>query len=675
MSSKREEYDDLVRDLNQHNYNYYVIAEPTISDAEFDRRFNRLLEIEKANPSFCTPESPSQRVGAPLPAGSVFEKVNHAVPMISIESLFTNSDIEDFENRVRKFLSAETKDTPMFICEPKWDGVSASLIYENGILVRGVSRGDGSTGEDITQNLRAIDSIPLQLLNSPPALLEVRGEVMMSLNHFERINAKLSKAKKQPFANPRNATAGTLKRLDPKIVADRSLHFMCYEVVRCSEENKFETHGESIKAASTWGFAVSPFSKVVSNAKEMIYFHDKMESSRDNVEYEMDGVVYKVDQQKLRDLLGSRARTPRWVCAHKFSPREEQTKLLDIQIQVGRTGRLTPRAVLEPVSIGGVTVRHATLHHKAYIDDLDIRIGDQITIRRAGDVIPQVVGPVIVARTGEELPFQFPLNCPECNAEIIARGEHSYCVDLDCSAQLIRRIQYMISRSGLNIDGLGDRAVEQLFHASLLKSIEQLFNLDYSAIRKLEGWGEKSVAALESGIASSCSPPLDRFLVSLGVPEVGPETARAICDKYNTVEALLLLSKQDRDQSLKELSAIEGIGPEVGRSLVDFLSLPKNEHTILKMIALGVRPRPYDAGSDAFNEKISGKSFVITGTLSCSRSDVQERLRKAGAKVLSSVSKNADYLIAGDNAGSKLKKAQDLGVEVVGENQILDWLS
>ncbi|MDP6963068.1 MAG: NAD-dependent DNA ligase LigA, partial [Planctomycetota bacterium] len=438
MTKLRDEYDALAEELHQHNHAYYVEAQPIISDAEFDVKFQRLLEIEQLHPEWCTKSSPSQRVGAPIPSDSAFQKVEHVVPMISIESLFGDEAIVDFEARVRKGLESETEQTPTFICEPKWDGVSASLIYENGEFSQALSRGDGQFGEDISNNIRAVGGVPLRLFGKDlPQLLEVRGEVMMPIAGFNDMNTQLRENGDDVFANPRNATAGTLKRLDPAMVAKRPLRFMCYEVVRLAGRDMFATHSDAMRQAKEWGFAVSPYFEIVEDAAGMIKFHDHIEDMREQVEYELDGVVYKVDSQALRDLLGSRARTPRWVCAHKFAAREEHTKLLDIVIQVGRTGRLTPRAVLEPVNIGGVTVQYATLHHAAYIADLDIRIGDRVIVRRAGDVIPQIVGPVQSAREGNESKFDFPSTCPECGGKAEANGEHTFCANIDCPAQLI----------------------------------------------------------------------------------------------------------------------------------------------------------------------------------------------------------------------------------------------
>ena len=676
MTDLRREYDLLCTELHRLNHAYYVDAQPLASDGAFDRKFQRLLEIEKLSPDWCDASSPSQRVGAAVTSDSGFKKVEHTVPMISIESLFGNDSIIDFEVRVRKGLASETDTQPTFICEPKWDGVSASLIYETGVLTQAISRGDGQFGEDITNNIRAVGGVPLRLFGDQcPAVLEVRGEVMMPIAGFNAMNNALRANGDAVFANPRNATAGTLKRLDPAMVASRPLRFMCYEVVRVVGGESYATHGEAMQAAKDWGFAVSPYSAIVDDAAGMINFHDDIESQRNAIEYEMDGVVYKVDSQLLRDLLGSRARTPRWVCAHKFAPHEETTKLLDILVQVGRTGRLTPRAVLEPVNIGGVTVQHATLHHAAYISELDIKLGDQVIVRRAGDVIPQIVGPIVGVRDGSEREFSFPIQCPECGGEAKDNGEHRFCINIDCPAQLIRRVQYMVSRTALNIDGIGDKAVVQLHGEGLLNSAEQLFNLDYNAIAKLEGWGDKSVDALRDGIAASLEPRLDKFLSSLGIPDVGPETSRVVCAKFNCIDSLLALSAIDSEHAVAQLSEIEGVGKEVAGSLLQFVGSAKNRDAIKAMIGFGLRPQSAELSTDDHKDAVASKVFVLTGALSCSRPEMKALIEAAGGKVTGTLSKKTDYLVAGDKAGSKLSKAQDLGIEVLSEQQIRALLS
>jgi DNA ligase (NAD+) len=675
-AADREYYDLLVAELREHEYAYYVLAEPRVSDAQYDRLFAELVELERSHPDWRTAESPTQRVGAPLPEGSRFERVTHVVPMISIESLFGDSAIEDFVARVEKGLAAETELQAEFVCEPKWDGVSASLIYEHGALVRAVSRGDGTRGEDLTANMRAVGGVPLQLRateRAVPDLLEVRGEVMFRIADFDAMNAAMIEVGEAPFANPRNATAGTLKRLDPAVVAARKLRLMCWEVVRVEGGPVFATHSAAMAAARQWGFVTTPYKRLVKDAAGMIAFHDELEEQRDVIEYEMDGVVNKVDSLELRRLLGARARTPRWACAHKFAPREETTRLLDIEIQGGRTGRLTPRAVLEPVQLGGVTVQYATLHNAGYISGLDLRIGDRVTVRRAGDVIPQVVAPVKAVRDGSEREFLWPTVCPSCGTSAVERGEYRYCLNLECPAQLRRRLQHLASREALKIEGLGEKAVAQFTEAGLVQRLEDLFHLDYTKVAELERWGEKSALALQAQVDSARTSELPRFLYGLGIPEVGAETARALCERFRTLDALLDLAATG--DASEQLCEIDGIGEEVAKSFLAFVREPHNLEAIAAIRGFGVEPQAMTERTAAEVEGVSGKTFVLTGSLSRPRPEWKATIEAAGGKVVGTVSKKTDYLVAGEKAGSKLAKAEALKVRVLDETALRDLLA
>ena len=682
MSDSKARYLELQEQLREWEHAYYVLAEPKVSDAEYDRLFQELVGLERSHPEWVTAESPSQRVGAPLPEGSKFERVAHAVPMISIESLFGNAEVEDFDARVRKMLAVETEREAQYVCEPKWDGISASLIYEDGVFVRGVSRGDGTEGEDLTRNLRAVRGVPLKLrgANSEvagadgpplgvPSLLEVRGEVMIRLDDFDATNEKMLAAGEMPFANPRNATAGTLKRLDPAVVEARKLRLMCWEVVR-SEGVSFETHTEAMKAAKQWGFATTPYRAMVSSAAGMIVFHDDLEAKRDDVAFEMDGVVVKVDSLELRRLLGSRARTPRWACAHKFAPREETTQLLAIDIQVGRTGRLTPRARLEPVGLGGVTVQYATLHNANYISSLDIRLNDRVVVRRAGDVIPQIVGPVVSARTGKEKKFVWPTTCPSCGTDAVERGEYRYCVNIECPAQMQRRVMHLASREALKIEGLGEKAVVQFAEAGLLQKIEDLFRLDFAKVEALERWGEKSTSGLKEQIEAAKTPELPRFLYGLGIPEVGLETSRAVSGKYRSLAGVIAVADLPDEEGMASLEEIDGVGEEVAKSLLSFFRAKENRHAVERMVELGVHPQAMEEQVLQQREGITGKTFVLTGSLNRPRPEYKALLESLGAKVVGSVSKKTDYLVAGEKAGSKLAKAEELSVKVLDETAL-----
>ncbi len=674
------EYQALLVRLRELDRAYYVEARPLAADAEYDRLFRRLQELEKLHPDWVQPDSPSQRVGAPLPEGTRFARVEHAVPMISIQSLFSAAEVEEFEERVRRGLAGETGEEPQFACEPKWDGVSAALTYHEGLLTQGLSRGDGQAGEDLTSNLRAVRGIPLRLAAAaPPALVEVRGEVMMSLTGFEALNQRMLELGEAPFANPRNSTAGTLKRLDPAVVASRDLRFMAFEIARyegaaSQPEQEPRSHHDAIRALKNWGFAVSPHHDLVAESAGMVAFHQRLEEQRDALDFEMDGVVFKVDSLEHRRLLGTRARTPRWACAYKFAPREESTRLLEIEIQVGRTGRLTPRARLEAVQLGGTTVQYATLHNAKYVHDLDIRVGDQVMVRRAGDVIPQIVGPLKERRDGSEKVFRWPRRCPSCHSQAETRGEHRYCPNMDCPAQMQRRVLHLASRNALQIEGLGDKAVAQFAEAGLLHRVEDLFQLDYTRIAALERWGEKSIEALRHQIDAARAPDLPRFLFGLGIREVGLETARALALKFRSL-AGVVAAAQSAD-AVERLSAVEGIGPEVAASLIAFFAEQRNLDALKRMAEYGLRPLELaeERGPVTAVVGIAGLSFVLTGALSRPRGDFKQRIEAAGGKVVSSISKKTDFLVAGDNPGSKLGKANDLGVEVLSEEGLLQRL-
>lgn len=788
MADSRSQYDELLRKLREAEHAYYVLAQPLISDAEYDRLFRKLQKQEAAHPEWLDANSPTQRVGAPLPEGTKYERVAHVVPMVSIESLFSEDEIVEFDQRVRKGLDGEQ---PTYVAEPKWDGVSAALIYREGNLVQGLSRGDGSQGEDLTHNFRAVGGVPLQLLGEHvPALLEVRGEVMMPTATFDAMNERLLEAGEALFANPRNATAGSLKRLDPSVVAERGLRFQAFELVRSEPLSTFESHTEALEALQAWGFPVSPERARSSKLADILAFHADLEARRDAIPFEMDGVVFKVDSRAQREKLGSRARTPRWVCAYKFAPREETTQLLAIEIQVGRTGRLTPRATLEAVQLGGTTVRHATLHNARYIRELELMVGDTVHVRRAGDVIPQILGPVKAARTGAETEFVWPTECPSCKGIVVERGEHRFCVNLDCPAQRERRILHLASRTALRIEGLGEKAVTQFVAAGLFDRVESVFHLDYAAVAALEGWGEKSAQALQAEIEGARQPALDRFLIGLGIEQIGGEVSRLLAagfGSWGSIESCCLiagplhlaqlpeathkartqlLSFVDRCFEPGELSAhfkkyqdavlsidlallsqhiaanpgsalavesaqnpvpswpetvsvqaeldtllsdrnlmpagdlfsepsssldltllraacatvrmqrIPLLGAIAVATLIEFFLEPRNREALRNMASYGVRPQdaaplPSASGAAALAEL----SFVLTGTMSRPRPEWAAEIQAAGGKVSSSVSAKTDYLVAGEKAGSKLAKAQELGVKVLDEAGLLALLN
>ncbi len=663
----RQDYDDLVELLRKYDYAYYVEARPLVSDAEYDALFRRLKAIEEAHPDWVRPDSPTQRVGAPLPEGASFRKVRHEIPMLSIESFFAPEEVREFHRRTLDALAdAGEEEKPVYVCEPKWDGVSASLTYEDGLLVLGLSRGDGEFGEDITGNLKAVRGIPLKLYGTDlPKKVIVRGEVLMPIEVFDRLNRELAEQGEMPFANPRNAAAGTLKRLDPHVVAERELHFMAWQVPLIEGGTDPQRHVERMELAHAWGFPTTPVRELAKDADGIVRFHDEIEGERDTFSVEMDGVVAKIDQLHLREVLGWRARTPRWACAYKFKPREETTRLVGIKVQVGRTGRLTPVAELEPVVIGGTTIRHATLHNPKYIRELDIRIGDVVVVRRAGDVIPQVIGPIPERRTGKEKKFRWPRKCPVCGAKVVERGEFYYCPNLDCPAQLERRVLHMASRHALDIRGLGEKSVHQLVEAGLISSVEDVFDLDYDAIQQLERWGAKSVEALRKEVEAAKHRPADRFLFALGIPEVGLETAKRLCQRFHDVDHLREAALAE--DGLEKLQEVPDVGPEVAKSIRQFFQESRNQRALERMRELGVEPTPCRSAPKG-PQILAGLTFVVTGTLSRPRHEVQEMIEAAGGHVTNSVSRKTSYLVVGENPGSKLRQAERLGVPRIDED-------
>lgn len=790
--SDRARYEELKLQLREAEHAYYVLAEPILSDADYDRAYRELVQIEEQHPEWVTADSPSQRVGAALPEGTRYERVAHAVPMISIESLFSEEEVRQFDERVRRGLDSEAAS---YFAEPKWDGVSAALIYEQGELVRGLSRGDGAYGEDLTHNYRVVGGVPLQLRGEdPPALLEVRGEVLMPIARFEAMNEELLAEGENPFANPRNATAGTLKRLDPSVAASRGLRFIAFEVVRHEPSRgavrqELTSHAAALDALREWGFPTSTESIGPAGLEQVLDFHRDLEERRDQIAFEMDGVVIKLDRLDQREQLGSRARTPRWACAFKFAPREEVTVLEGIDIQVGRTGRLTPRARLAPVTLGGTTVRHATLHNAAYMERLGLGIGDQVLVRRAGDVIPQILQVVHAAGDRQRVPYVWPDACPSCGVSVTQRGEHRYCVNLDCPAQLERRIQHLASRAALRIEGLGEKAVAQFLAAGLLDHLADVFDLPNRAVAELEGWGETSAHALAREVEAARHAAFPRFLFALGIEQIGAEAAQSLAEHFGNWGALegcvwlaapiapCLLSEAKDKQLRKLMSLLKKVcsgeevqpraewgahwrkyaesgelaedlahagklaqaqgggepwqpvwpsfdaqawharGEQLARqalcedtrisssqglleagatavlathelhqvpllgaigsaALTTFLTRERTLEVLREMARLGVEPRS-EAGpiASTVETAASGKTFVLTGTLSRPRGEFSALITEAGGKVSSSLSQKTDYLVAGEKAGSKLGKAEKLEVPVLNEEQLLALLS
>lgn len=650
-------------EILRHDHLYYVLAQPSISDAEYDALFRELVELEKLHPSLATPDSPTQRVGCGV-LSAEFAKIPHSAPMLSIDSLFTADEVREFDARIRKSLAVASVE---YVAEPKFDGASASLLYENGVFVRGVTRGDGSVGEDITANLRTVRTIPLRLQGGHvPPRLEVRGEVLLSHAAFIKLNDKMLQAGETPFANPRNATAGTLRRLDSRLVAERGLEFIPWGFPIASQTG-VATYAEAMQRLEGWGFRITKERVVCRGVDGILQFHDDLEARRDRAGYDLDGIVAKVNEFQHWETLGTTSRATRWMLAYKFTPRQATTEILDIDVQVGRTGRLTPRAVLRPVAIGGATISHATLHNPRFARDLDVRLGDTVVIERAGDVIPKVITVVREQRPRGSVAFEMPGACPECGSTPVADGEYLLCPNASCPAQLRERVIHMASRGALNIDGLGEKIVMQLWSEGMLRRIEDLFILNATRLAALDRFGEKSAANLILQIDRAKLAPLDKFLVALGIPEVGEATAKLLARRFRKLDAV-------RSATESELLDVDGIGPEMARAIAAFFTNSENKQSIDAMLKRGVAPGELEA--PVAGGRLAGFSLVFTGAFpGRTRDEVAAAAESLGARVSDSVSAKTSYLIAGASAGSKLAKAQKHGVPVLSPEefeQVLD---
>lgn len=690
---------ELVKELARHDRLYHVEARPEISDAEYDRLYRELVALEAEHPELALPGSPTRRVGAPLPEGQGFERVRHEVPMLSIDSLFSAEEVREFEARALRFLGLESGAELDWVVEPKFDGVSIALLYERGRLVRALTRGDGEEGEDVTLNVRTVRNLPLELdarSRPAPTLLEVRGELLIARQAFARFNEQRTEAGLPVLANPRNAAAGAVRRGDPNEVRRYPLQFMSWGAPRL-EGVRFETYTELADALAAWGLPESGERRRVRGIDACLAEHARLEARRFELPYEMDGIVAKLDRLDLRERLGQTSRSVRWQYAHKFAAVEATSRLLAIEVQVGVNGRLTPRAHLEPVEVGGVTVRHATLHNADHVAALGLRIGDRVFLQRAGDVIPQVVSVAEAAsgpapadwaqRLPEELVresgaahearagvthawsevWQPPASCPACGRPARALGKYWLCPGgLACPPQLVGRIALAASRAAFEIDQLGEKRIEQLVERGLLATPADLFHLQPAQLEGIERWGEKSIAKLFAELEARRTIAFDRFLVALGVPDVGPATARLLAQHYAGPRELAVATPE-------ELLAIDGIGEELVAGLQAWFGEAANQLLVERFLAGGVDVQPLAAPSGG---ALAGKTFVLTGTLErMTRAEAKHRLEEQGAKVASSPSARTDYLVAGAEPGSKLKRAQELGLAILDEAQFAALLS
>ncbi len=658
----------LQKELNEHNYYYHVLDDPKISDAEFDRLLQELKGLEEKYPALATPDSPTRRIGAP--PLSAFEQAEHTIPMLSLDNAFSDQDILDFDARIRKNTD---RDVIWYTAEPKLDGVAVELRYENGVLVRATTRGDGFVGEVVTRNVRTIRSVPLHVRDdalSVPQVLEVRGEVFISQKAFMELNRRRLAENTAMFANPRNAAAGSLRQLDSSVTASRPLDMFIYGRGQVDGMG-FDTQSGFLDALAAWGFRVNPLVKKQISITDALAFYRHLGELRPDLPYEIDGMVIKVDQVALQQSLGEKIKSPRWAIAYKFAAIQEVTRINKILVQVGRTGTLTPVAVLEPVQVGGVTVSRATLHNMDEIQRKDIRIGDRALITRAGDVIPKVIKVMVSERTGQEQIFEMPAHCPVCGSQVQRLEDEAAvkCINAACQAQRKERIRHFVSKKGFDIDGLGKKLVDQLVDEGLLTSYADLFFLKKEQLTPLDRMAEKSAQNLVTAIDKARQIPLHRFIFALGIDHTGENAARLLAKAFDTLDDLMAAKESEIEQ-------IHGMGTITAKAIAAFFASPENQALIKKIRDSGVVITNTMAGTPKEkNHVFSGKTLVLTGTLTAmTRSEAKKNLLAAGAKVTGSVSARTDYLVAGKEAGSKLAKARTLNVPVLDEDRFMEML-
>jgi DNA ligase (NAD+) len=657
---------DLRNIIEYHNKRYYQQDNPEISDAEYDRLMRELQDLEYQYPDEYLESSPTQRVGAaPL---NKFAAFNHPSAMLSLANAFSSEEIIEFDNRIKRLAGV---DSISYIAEPKLDGLAVNLIYEKGVFSRGATRGDGTTGEDVTQNLKTISSLPLKMKNKGstpiPTFIEIRGEVYIESESFQKLNRRRITKGEEPFANPRNAAAGSLRQLDSKITARRPLNIFLYHVGEVKGV-KFTSQWEVLKGLKDWGFPVNPIIEQAKDIHECIQYFDNIVKKREHLPYEIDGVVLKVNDLALQNILGSVSRNPRWALACKFPSAQATTVVKEIIVGVGRTGALTPVAIMEPVNVGGVMVSRATLHNEDVIIKKDIRSGDTVVIQRAGDVIPEVVKVITSKRTGMEKEFKMPARCPECNSHIVRlEGETAHrCINLSCPAQIKEHIKHFVSRGAMDIEGLGEKVSAELFDAKLIADPADLYFLTKEQLVALDRQAEKSAQNLIDSIEKSKNPPLDKFIFALGIRNVGEHIAKIIASRFGSIENLM-------NARIEDLTAINEIGPEIAASIVNFFHEPKNKEVMEKLRNAAVKPQTKEITA---RNVLQGKSFVLTGTLtSMARNDAKLIIENLGGSVHSSVTKKTTYVVAGSEPGSKLDKANSLDITVLNEKEFLGLIN
>ncbi len=665
MNEIEQRVAELNKILHEYGHAYYVLDNPVVADSVYDQLLHELIALEEANPSLIYPDSPTQRVGGAVVEG--FKKVTHDYPMLSLSNAFNEADLREFDRKVRQAIG----DQFSYVCELKIDGLAISLKYENGVFVQGATRGDGVVGEDITANLKTIRAIPLRLKD--PVTIEVRGEAYMPKKSFEKLNTHRADNGEELFANPRNAAAGSLRQLDPKIAASRQLSTFIYAIGGDGELYGIDGHAEMLDYLEGLGFPSNKERQRCSTVEEVMAFIEHWTENRPNLAYEIDGIVIKVDRYAQQDELGYTAKSPRWAIAYKFPAEEVVTTLLTIDLTVGRTGVVTPTAILTPVQVAGTTVQRASLHNEDLIREKDIRLGDTVIIRKAGDIIPQVVGVLIEQRPEDSVPFVMPKNCPVCNSELIRiEGEVALrCVNPACFAQIAESIKYFVSRNAMNIDGLGDKVVEQLLRADLIHDVSDLYHLTVEQLVELERMGEKSATNLVNAIQASKENSMERLLIGLGIRHVGEKAAKIVSEQFGSMEAVMAATEE-------QLVAIYEIGDKMASSLVEYFSNEDARAVIERLAEAGVNMTYKGKKVEVAigDSPFAGKTIVLTGKLEqLTRNEAKAKIEELGGTVTGSVSKKTDLVIAGADAGSKLTKAEQLGIEVWNEDNLIEQLN
>lgn len=666
MDQLEQRVQELHKLLNDYGHAYYVLDDPIVPDAVYDQYLHELIALEEQNPDLILPDSPTQRVGSIVSEG--FKKVTHANPMLSLSNAFNEEDLRDFDKRIQGIID----ESPTYVCELKIDGLAISLLYEEGLLVRGATRGDGTTGEDITSNIKTIRAIPMRLKEK--VTLEARGEAYMPKSSFAKLNEERTAKAEVLFANPRNAAAGSLRQLDPKITASRNLSMFVYGMGGDGEDQNIDNHLDALNFMKKQGLPTNNETKKCTSIEEVLSFIEEWTEKRHDIPYEIDGIVIKVNDYAQQEELGFTAKSPRFAIAYKFPAEEVVTKIIDIDLTVGRTGVVTPTAILEPAQVAGSTVQRATLHNEDLIREKDIRIGDHVIIRKAGDIIPEVVSVILAERNGTEVPYEMPTNCPVCESELVRIEEEVAlrCVNPQCPAQIQEGIYHFASRNAMNIDGLGEKVVEQLFREQLIKDISDLYSLTVEDLVKLERMGQKSATNLVEAIEVSKENSMERVLFGLGIRHIGEKAAKILSENFHSFETLMKATRE-------ELVAIFEIGDKMADSLVTYFEQEEVQLLIQRLKDAGLKLQYTGRIIDAEaieNSPFAGKTVVLTGKLlQLTRTEAKEKIESLGGKVAGSVSKKTDLVIAGEEAGSKLEKATSLGIEVWDEQKLLDSIA